>query len=103
MAFVDLGPLANLPDAAGIAVTFERRRLAVFRCGDEVFVVDDYCPHRGFPLHDGPIAAAQVRCRTHGSVFDLRTGEVLRGPARTGVASYPVEVVDGNVRVELPD
>jgi hypothetical protein len=54
-------------------------------------------------LRDGTVASGHVRCRTHGSVFDLRSGEVRRGPSSCGVPVYRVEIVDGLVRVEVPD
>ena len=103
MPWRDLGPLTDLPEERGVGVDLGGVRLAVFRIGGEVFAIDDHCPHRGFPLRDGTIVAGQVRCRTHGSVFDLRSGELRRGPASCGVGTYRVEILDGVVRVEVPD
>jgi len=42
-------------------------------------------------------------CPRHGSVFDLQTGRPLSLPAYVPVETYPVTIVDGVVRVELPD
>ena len=103
MAWIEVGPLNDLPDGCGAAFTLGGRRVAIFRAGDEVFAIGDRCPHRGFPLHDGSFDGSVVRCRTHGSTFDLRTGAVRRGPASSGVAAFRVEVADGIVRVEVPD
>lgn len=77
------------------------RALAVFRRGDEVYVLDDRCAHRGFPLFDGVTDGATVRCRTHGATYDLATGALVCGPARRGVRAYPAAVVDGQVVVEI--
>jgi len=40
-----------------------------------------------------------IECPLHGSVFDVRTGEVLNPPAPTPVRTYPVEVDGGVVKV----
>ena len=101
MASVDIGGLADFPEGSGTALMVDGQPLAVFRAGNRVFVVENRCPHRRFPLHDGIVGDNTVRCRTHGSCFSLETGEVLRGPARRGIAVYRVDVVDGRVVIEF--
>lgn len=101
MAQVVLGPLADFPDGRGVARRVDGRALAVFRFGERVFVVDDRCPHRGFPLHDGTCDGTSLRCRTHGATFALASGAPLSGPARRGVRTYAVELVDGVVTIAM--
>ena len=101
MGRVALGALSDFPDGRGVGVEVEGRRLAVFRVGVRVWVIDDRCSHRGFPLSDGSVDQTSVRCRTHGACFDLASGSVLRGPARRAVRTYPSEIVDGEVVVQL--
>jgi nitrite reductase/ring-hydroxylating ferredoxin subunit len=101
MAELQVGPIESFPEGRGVPVQVGDRRIAVFRVGERVFALDDFCPHRGFPLHDGPVDGASVRCRTHGSSFDLESGELLRGPARRGVHAYSARIVDGQVVVVL--
>jgi 3-phenylpropionate/trans-cinnamate dioxygenase ferredoxin subunit len=102
MAQVAIGPLVAFPDRRAVAVDIGGRRLAVVRCDDRVFAIDDRCSHRGFPLHDGTVDQLTIRCRTHGACFDLHTGGVLCGPARRAIRTYPAEVRDGEVLVDLP-
>ncbi len=101
MGGVVLGSLADFPDGCGTAVEIAGRCLAVFRLGNRVFVIDDRCAHRGFPLHDGVVGPTSIRCRTHGACFDLATGAVLRGPARRAIRTYQTDVLDGQVVVEI--
>jgi 3-phenylpropionate/trans-cinnamate dioxygenase ferredoxin subunit len=101
MAQMTIGPLTDFPDGRGVDVEVAGRRLAVFRIGDRVFAIDDRCTHRGFPLNDGVLEGMAVRCRTHGSCFDLASGAVVRGPARHPIRIYPVEIRDGQVTVEI--
>jgi nitrite reductase/ring-hydroxylating ferredoxin subunit len=96
-----LGPVERFPESRGVPVEVAGRRIAVFRVGERVYAVDDFCPHRGFPLNDGPVNGTIVRCRTHGSCFDLESGEVRRGPASRGVRSYSARIIDGQVLLDV--
>jgi nitrite reductase/ring-hydroxylating ferredoxin subunit len=100
---VDVGLLHDLPEGRGVAIAIGPHRIALFRFADEVLAVENRCPHRGFPLHDGTVDEGRVRCRTHGSVFDLRTGACHRGPASRHIGVYRTEVVAGVVHLDLPD
>jgi len=101
MERVAIGALSDYPDGRAVAVEVAGRRLAVARCGERMFALDDRCSHRGFPLHDGTVDGGIIRCRTHGACFALDSGEVVRGPARRAVRTYRVTVEEGNVLVEV--
>jgi nitrite reductase/ring-hydroxylating ferredoxin subunit len=102
MARLVVGTIADFVEQHGVRVSVGDRRLALFRIGSQVFAVDDNCPHRNFPLHDGLVRGTSVQCRSHGSCFDLTTGALQRGPSRRGVKAYSVFVVDDRVEVEIP-
>jgi nitrite reductase/ring-hydroxylating ferredoxin subunit len=103
VARVAVGPLGGIPEGRGVAVRVGALRIALFRRGESVFAIEDRCTHRGFPLNDGVLSDATVRCRTHGACFDLATGAVVQGPARRPVRVFPVEVADGELMLILPD
>ena len=64
--------------------------------------VEDRCTHAGCAFStDGELDGATIVCDCHGSEFDIRTGEVLRMPARAPIRTFPTRVVDGMVEVEL--
>ncbi len=58
----------------------------------ELFAVDNECAHRACPLSRGSFEGDVVECGCHGSQYNVKTGELVRGPAREGVRSYPVQV-----------
>lgn len=53
------------------------------------------CPHQGSPITQ--VDGSTVRCPSHGSVFDITTGDVVSGPATTGMTSAPVTEDGGTV------
>jgi nitrite reductase/ring-hydroxylating ferredoxin subunit len=64
-------------------------------------VVDDECTHAACPFGaDGEVFDGYVlACNCHGSEFDLRTGEVLLGPAERALTVRPLVVVEGRLVV----
>jgi len=74
--------------------------VAVARDGDEFFAVQDQCTHAAIPLSEGEVVDCAIECWLHGSTFDLRTGKPTVLPATEPVATFPVEVRDGDVYVD---
>jgi 3-phenylpropionate/trans-cinnamate dioxygenase ferredoxin subunit len=92
---------ANVPDGEVVPIRAGDAFLALVRRGDDVYALDDNCTHEECPLSDGILTGTELTCFCHGSVFDVRTGEALVGPALESVATFPVRVQDGAVQVEL--
>jgi nitrite reductase/ring-hydroxylating ferredoxin subunit len=79
-------------DASGTTGPF-----ALYHVGNGVFACADRCPHAGAVLSEGEMEGAVVTCPRHGSQFDVRTGERLRGPADDGIATFPVLEEGGQI------
>ncbi|MGH8973592.1 MAG: Rieske (2Fe-2S) protein [Acidimicrobiia bacterium] len=75
---------------------------ALYHVGNGLFACADRCPHAGAVLSEGELEAAVVTCPRHGSQFDVRTGERLRGPADEALATFPVLEEGGQVYLLLP-
>ena len=102
MSWVDLGPVAALPERGARCVRIGGVAIAVFRTSvGEVFALRDRCPHRGGPLSQGIVHGARVTCPLHDWVIDLKTGQAT-GADDGATATYNVRIVDGRVALELP-
>ncbi len=66
------------------------------------YAFDDSCTHHECPLADGYLEGTTIECECHGSVFDVTTGAVLRGPASTPIRVYPTSQRGGRLIVETP-
>lgn len=64
--------------------------VAAYQVEGRLYAVADRCPHAGVALSGGELESAVVTCPGHGSQFDLRTGERLRGPADRDIAVFPL-------------
>ena len=69
------------------------------RRGEDVFAVGAHCTHYHGPLADGLVVDDTVRCPWHHACFSLRTGEALRAPALSPIASWAVEQRDSKIWV----
>ena len=66
------------------------------------YAVEAYCTHAGCAFADeASLEGADIVCNCHGSEFDLRTGELLRGPAEYPVRSFPVRLDADGLEVDL--
>lgn len=92
--------LDELEDGRGRVVEVDGLELAVFRRGEEVYAVENSCPHRGGPLAFGDLRGVTVYCPLHAWPFDLRSGRCLEFPDAP-VRAFRARVEGGQVRVEL--
>ncbi|HZQ92313.1 MAG TPA: Rieske 2Fe-2S domain-containing protein [Terriglobales bacterium] len=74
-------------------------RVVIGRCSDGIVAFSDRCTHRGGPLSDGALVGCTVQCPWHGSQFDVHTGRVVTGPAKSKIEAYETEVRGGEVYV----
>jgi 3-phenylpropionate/trans-cinnamate dioxygenase ferredoxin subunit len=101
MAFERACALDEVPTDEALAVTLGRYEVAIARDEDEVFAVENICSHAAVALSEGEVADCTVECWLHGSRFDLRTGKPTGLPATEPIATFPVDVRDGDVYVDV--
>jgi len=65
------------------------------------YAIGNTCTHRGCRLSEGKVDGDQVKCRCHGSVFDLRTGKVIHGPAVRPEPAYGINTRDEKLWIEV--
>jgi len=90
------------PPGSAVRVSVEGRAIAVFNIGPSLYAIDAACTHVRAPLEKGRVEGGVVTCPWHGSQFDLRTGEVRRGPASQSVKTYAVRIENQKLVVEIP-
>jgi len=80
----------------------EKRLLIAYSEG-QFFAVDEMCTHEDASLCTGSLKNHYVKCPLHGSRFDLNSGEALDDPADEPLRTYPIEIIDGEIFVNLND
>ena len=98
---VKIAEIKDLSPGQAAAFDLEGQRIALFNVEGTFYAIGDTCPHRSGPLSEGSVAGTIVTCPWHGADFDLKTGAVMRPPARKGVPSYRVVIDGGDVQIEI--
>ncbi|WP_455231546.1 nitrite reductase small subunit NirD [Geopseudomonas aromaticivorans] len=101
MNWLDICALEEINVLGARVVAGPKGDIALFRtAADEVFALDDRCPHKGGPLSQGLIYGKRVACPLHNWQIDLASGEALE-PDVGCAHKYPVKVEDGRVLLAL--
>lgn len=76
--------------------------VAVFNLGGDLTATDDTCTHSTSSLVDeGYVDGETIECGYHFATFCLRTGSVLKAPASKPLRTWPVDVRDGQVWIDV--
>src|SRR5437588_11126341 len=97
---VRVGSLAELKEQGCKVLSGQHGPIAVFYHDDQVYAIDNRCPHMGFPLHRGTVQDGILTCHWHHARFDLCSGGTFDQWA-DDLRSFPVELRDGEVWVDL--
>ena len=92
--------LAELRASGRLVVHVDGHTLCLFADGEEVYAVDNRCPHMGFPLHRGTLCDGILTCHWHHARFDLSTGGTFDQWA-DDLRRFPVEVRGDDVLVDF--
>ena len=101
MNWVEIGKLSDIPLRGARCVRTPQGKVAVFRTAEnEVFAIEDHCPHRGGPLSQGIVHGKAVTCPLHNWVISLETGRAL-GADEGVVRTIPVRVEEESLFIAL--
>jgi nitrite reductase (NADH) small subunit len=99
----DIGTLDDIPRQGARIVKTKSGCIAVFRsAADEVFALDDRCPHKGGPLSQGIVHDRSVTCPLHNWVISLETG-AAQGADKGDVRRHRVRVERGRLMLETSE
>ena len=98
---VPVARAGDLLEGRPIRIEAFGREIALVRDGGVVRAVDDVCPHRGGPMHQGEVEDGCLSCPLHGWSFSLTSGEMV-GQPEVHLDVFVVSEADGMVFLEPP-
>jgi nitrite reductase/ring-hydroxylating ferredoxin subunit len=81
-------------DVAGVSVL-------LVNVNGEYYAMGNKCTHRGCKLSKGALDGETVKCPCHKSVFNMKTGAVVHGPASKPEPQYTVKVEEEQILVSV--
>jgi len=98
--FIKLCTVNSLPQNRGVRVIIENKELAVFRVGEDVYVLNNICPHNHIAkIFEGEIRDGSVACPIHGWTFELKTGKSTCG--MSNILAFETKIQSGEVWVKI--
>ncbi|MCB1759591.1 MAG: nitrite reductase small subunit NirD [Gammaproteobacteria bacterium] len=99
--WIDVAGLEEIPRLGARMVHTDSLHLALFRtAGDEVFALEDACPHKQGPLSQGMVHGTSVTCPLHNWKIDLASGEAL-APDEGCSRTFKTRIQDGRVYLSI--
>ncbi|MBG4387795.1 nitrite reductase small subunit NirD [Pseudomonas aeruginosa] len=101
MNWLDICALDEINPLGSRVVAGPKGDIAIFRAADDqVFALDDRCPHKGGPLSQGLIYGKRVACPLHNWQIELESGDAV-APDQGCAHRHPVRVENGRVLLGL--
>ncbi|WP_330630929.1 Rieske (2Fe-2S) protein [Halocatena halophila] len=99
--FVAVAALSDIEREKQTVVSVSGQPIALFYHDEEVFAVDNRCPHMGFPLTRGTVEDGILTCHWHHARFELEEGDTFDLFAGD-VQTFPTEIREDTVYLD-PD
>ena len=99
---VTVGTADELQDGHMKLLWVNGQRIALAKTADGYCAFQDGCTHRGASLAGGVLVGDTVHCLWHGSQFNVRTGQVVCGPAKEKITLFQTHVKGTDVRLVIP-
>lgn len=98
--YIHAANVADVQAKGSLLVHLDKQAIALFYSNNQVYALDNRCPHMGFPLHGSTCKDGIVTCPWHYARFDLNSGGTFDSWA-DDVRSFPVEIRNGDVWVNV--
>ena len=100
-ATIPVGKAESLPPGRGATVRLkDGSEVALFNVAGKFYAIENFCPHKGYPLADSQVYGNRVECNLHAWRFDVRDGKCEEKKG-CSIESYDVEVVGGMIRITV--
>ncbi len=99
--WTDILDVDDIPKLGARVVRHGSLDIAVFRnAEDEIFALEDRCPHKGGPLSQGIVHGKKVTCPLHSWNIELDSGCAV-APDVGCAREFPIKIEAGRVFLDL--
>lgn len=100
MVFAKVASTSDLMPDKMMGVEAGGKPVLLVNLGGKYYAIGNRCTHTGCMLSDGTLEGESVQCICHGSIFDVKSGDVLKGPAKQPEPVFQVKVQGDQILVE---
>lgn len=99
--WVKVADLGECPPGSLLDIEAGEERIVLANVDGDLYALQNRCSHQDLPLSDGELVGDRLECLYHGASFDVCTGKALALPAIKPVATFAVELRDGEIYVKV--
>lgn len=92
MGLVEVARVTNVGEGEMKGVEAGGKEILIANVDGTHFAIGNRCTHMGCMLSNGALKGETVTCSCHGSVFSLKTGNVVKGPAKKPESVFALKV-----------
>ena len=101
MTLVKLVSVEDLKPNQMKAAEANGKKILVVNLNGTYYAIGNKCTHRNCLLSNGKLKDDTVQCSCHGTIFDVKTGNVIKGPAKEPEPKYAVTVENDQVMADI--
>ncbi len=101
MGFVKLASTDDVKLNSMKGFTVNGQKILLANVNGNYYAIGDICMHRGCQLSKGKLAGETAVCPCHGSVYNLKTGNFLKGPTKKGEPRYELKIENNDILINL--
>lgn len=98
---IDIALTKDIAPGTMMSVEKNGKDILIANVEGTYYAIGNVCTHMGCKLEQGTLTGDTVQCACHGSVFNVKTGAVEKGPAEKPEPSYSLRVDGEKILVDL--
>ena len=101
MGFIKLASTNDAKPNSMKGVTINDQKILLANVNGNYYAIGDKCMHRGCQLSKGKLQGETVICPCHGSTYELKTGNFVKGPTKKPQPAYELKVENNDILINL--
>ena len=77
-----------------------KKEILIVNLDGKYYAIGNRCTHLGCKLSDGELDGQNIHCSCHGSTFNIKTGKVVKGPAKDDEQTFKVKLAGDYILVD---
>jgi len=98
--YYQAGSVHDLKPGKGRKIRINKKSIALFKYKNNIFAIQNRCPHQNADLADGYIKEGRVYCMLHQWAFDLNSGAYSFNP-NVSIQTFEVKIEDDMIYVGI--
>ena len=101
MGFIKLASISDVKPNIMMGLEINDKKILLANINGNYYAIGNVCMHRGCQLSKGKLQDETVVCPCHGSTFDLKTGNFVKGPTKKPEPVYELKVENNDIMINL--